>query len=411
MAGPCVERLAADLAQASVADREAVVERFWAEVERRGAPVVEAIDGADEHRAVTFLWRGGSAAGQVLLMANRLTDRRNLAGALLRHLPGTDVWHLTFRLRADHRGSYKIAAGPSADVLLSDQEGLRVLAASAVADPLNPHRLPTRWNGSDSSLFALPHATPQPWAARRPEIPRGHLERHRLPTGILGAERDVWTYLPPEGQRPDLPVVVVCDGDMWFGSLGLHDTLDALIADGALPPLAVLAPDSVDNATRWRELSANDDYVTFLADELLTWAADRWPLSADPARTVIAGQSLGGLTALHAGHTRPDRFGRVLAQSPSLWWRPGLPARVPELAEDGVPWLVARYAETVPPRPLELRLDVGLHEGAMVDYARALHDVLRSNGHPATLVEHNGGHDYAWWRGALADGLITLLAD
>ncbi|MGW0191670.1 alpha/beta hydrolase [Streptomyces sp. NPDC003362] len=225
-------------------------------------------------------------------------------------------------------------------------------------------------------------------------------------------ERDTWVYLPPGGTDAPLPVVVLCDGDMWFGRLGFGDTLDALIADGVLPPLVVLAPDAVDRHTRWRELGGSDAFVSFLADELLPWAAARRPLTADPARTVVAGQSLGGVTALYAALRRPERFGRVLAQSASLWWRPGLPRPVPGRKPPvyGEPWLVGRF-RAAGPLPVTVHLDVGLHEGPMVDHHCALYAALRSTGTPVTRHEFNGGHDYACWHGALADGLVRLLGD
>ncbi len=223
----------------------------------------------------------------------------------------------------------------------------------------------------------------------------------------------MWVYLPPGPGHRDLPVVVPGDGGMWFGGdgTGLADSLDRLIADGTLPPLIVLAPDSVDNATRWREMGARDPYVTFLADDLLPWAAGRWPLTTDPRRTVVAGQSLGGLTALYAGLVRAERFGNVLAQSPSLWWHPDLrPAtacRRPPVV--GVPWLVRCYAEAAP-RDLTVHMDVGPHEGPTVGYCRALHETLRPAGRRVTLEEFNGGHDYACWHGALVDALVRMLA-
>ncbi|NEB74941.1 esterase, partial [Streptomyces sp. SID14478] len=212
---------------------------------------------------------------------------------------------------------------------------------------------------------------------------------------------------PPQAARR-LPVLVLADGDMWFGRVALQHTLDALIAEGTLPPLAVLAPDAVDRATRARELGAHDAFVEFLADELLPWATARWPLADDPARTIVAGQGLGAMAALHAGYLRPDTFGTVVAQSPSLWWRPGLPPGAPREQVFGVPWLVDRFANAAP-RPLTVHLDVGLHEGAGVEHCRALYDTLHSARYRVTRGEFNGGHDYACWRVALVDALVRLL--
>ncbi|NGO76428.1 DUF3327 domain-containing protein [Streptomyces sp. YC504] len=430
LTGPAVERLTRRLAEASsTAERDRIVAEFWAAAERRGTPLVEELDGEPGHRAVTFLWRGHRATQQVLLLGNRLADREHLAASLLRRIPDTDIWHLGLKLRADHRGSYQLAADvypgePPADPRLL-QERLRGLSRYAAPDPLNPAALPTRWSPAGASVFALPDAPAQPWAGRRAGIARGTVERHRRPGGALDGERDVWVYLPPgidqaaaadrgatTAADPDpvaeLPVLVLCDGDMWFGELGFQDTLDALIADGAVPPLAVLAPDAVDNPTRWGDLGGRDAYVSFLADLVLPWAANRWPLTTDPARTVIAGQSLGGVTALYAVHTRADRFGHALAQSASLWWRPGLPQGVPKTVSTETPWLVSLFAEAER-RPVSVRLAVGLHEGRMVGDARTLHTALASLGYPVTRTEYNGGHDYACWRGCLADGLAATL--
>jgi len=420
--GPCVARLVDRLAAVHEdTERAALTAEFWREAEHLGTPLVEELEGEPGRRAVTFLWRGHRATRQVLLLGNRIIDRDHLAGSLLEHVPGTDVWHLGLRLRADHRGSYRMAADistkepPEDPVLL--QERLRSLSAHAAPDPLNRHTVPTRWHIADSSVFALPQAPAQPWDGRRGTVAAGRVERHRVASVALEADRDTWVYLPPgqgrdgRGDTSPLPVLVLCDGDMWFGRLGFGHTLDALIADGVLPPLAVLAPDAVDRATRWRDLGGRDRFVSFLADELLPWAAGRWPLTTDPRRTVVAGQSLGGVTALHAAHQRPERLGNVLAQSASLWWRPGLPppGRAKPIGR-GTPWLIGRYTAGKP-RPVTVHLDVGLHEGPMVDDSRALHEALRSAGYRVTYDEYNGGHDYACWHVALADGLVRLLGD
>ncbi|MFJ4715224.1 enterochelin esterase [Streptomyces sp. NPDC088785] len=414
--GPRIARLTAALADAGAAPREQLVEEFWQEAARRGTPLVEEAADAPDHRVVTFLWRGHRATRQVLLTANGLVDRDHLAGSLLERIPGTDVWHLGVRLRADHRGSYRLAADISAKEPPADpgilQERLRSLAAHTAEDPFNPRTRPTRWGAASSSVFALPQAPVAPWApaGRAAAVPAGRVERHRAPAAALDGFRDVLVYTPP-GAPPSgtpLPTLVLCDGDLWFGRAGLHRTLDLLIADRRLPPLVVLAPDAVDRHTRDRELGARDAFVTYLADELLPWAAARVPVAVgDPARTVVAGQGLGGTAALHAGRLRPDRFGHVVAQSPSLWWRPELPpgVRAPVL---GTPWLVARYAAAAP-RPITVHLDVGLHEGATLDHCRSLYDTLHSARYRVTRNEFNGGHDQACWHIALADALIRLL--
>ncbi|WP_432152038.1 enterochelin esterase [Streptomyces sp. bgisy029] len=432
--GPRLARLARQLEEArDAAARDALTEAFWAEAARTGTPLVEELDDDPGHRAVTFLWRGHRATRRVLLMARGITDRDRLADSLLHQLPGTDIWHLGHRLRADHRGSYRMVADISAGPAPTDpallQRRLLALRAHGGADPLNPARIPARWRDAQDSVFALPKAPPQPWSGRRADIPRGTVERHAVAAGALGAERDVWVYLPPDavpyrparepGERDGhrLPLLVLCDGDMWFDRIGLQDTLDALIADGALPPLAVLAPDAVGTATRRLELGGRESYVSFLADEVVPWASARWPLTVRAERTVVAGQGLGGMTALYAGLTRPERFGAVIAQSPSLWWRPGLVPGAVAPDAVGTPWLATLAAglrDGLPAggagaRGAAVHFDVGLREGALAEHTEALQAVLRARGHRVTRNLHNGGHDYACWRGFLVDALVELM--
>ncbi|MFF5720779.1 alpha/beta hydrolase-fold protein [Streptomyces buecherae] len=382
--------------------REAAVAWFWAGVEAAGAPLVEPVDRDPHHRIVTFVWRDADARA-VVLYAD-WSPGPDGAPRRMRHLPGTDIWYLSCRLRADHRGTYRIARDGAAD----PEPGPAGLAARAVPDPLNPRLLPGRWYARPGSVVELPHAPAPPWAEAPEDVPPGSPRRHRLGSHALAAERDVWVYEPPGPLPEETDVVVLLDGDMWFGQLGFESALDRLIAVGLLPPLIVLAPNSRDwvgEATRCREFGGQDAQVTFLAAELLPWAAARWPVTHDPARTVVAGQGLGGVSALYAGYAAPMRFGNVLAQSAALPWHP---AGEPEADADPVPWITRRYADGAP-RELRLHLDVGLREGRLLDLTRGLRAALRARDYPVTGTEFNGGHDYACWRGALADGLITLL--
>ncbi|OKI04790.1 hypothetical protein A6A06_08675 [Streptomyces sp. CB02923] len=479
------------LAASVAGGRDAAVREFWAEAEAQGTPLVEPIPWDPEHRAVTFLWRGTEQTRRVLLLVNRLVDRTHLAGSLMRRIHGTDVWHLTYRLPSDHRGSYVIApdtgtggsrhrtatapaatpvpesaatpepacapapapesapaltpasgpalapgfgpasgSGTASDSGLAPGSGpsddfqarLLPLLAAAGPDPLNPRVMPSRWRGEGGSVFELPDAPWQPWQPWQPWRPaagvagpggsggRGTVERHRVTSAALAARRDVWTYVPP-GPLPDggADTLVLLDGDLWFGRLGVQDLFDRLIAGGVLPPLAVLAPDAVDNATRAREFGGRQAYANFLAAELLPWAAARLPVTFDPSRTVVAGEGLGATTALYAGFAAPRRFGKVLAQSPSLWWRPEGAGPVDGADATGRPsWLAQEYAAGRR-RELRTHLRADRYEGDARKQSRELRDTLRVLGYPVTYTEYNGGHDHACWAGGLAEGLADLL--
>lgn len=54
-------------------------------------------------------------------------------------------------------------------------------------------------------------------------------------------------------------------------------------------------------------------------------------------------------------------------------------------------------------------VEVGLQEWLLLTQSRHLRDVLTARGYDLEYREFNGGHDYACWRGGLADGLAHLL--
>ncbi|MFH8750744.1 enterochelin esterase [Streptomyces rimosus] len=375
---------------------------FWRAVERDGTPLVGPDPwGAADHALVTFLWRGSAATRAVLVSPNKLADPRDPAGNLMDRVPGTDVWHWSVRMRRDWHATYTLCVdeggGPAAD----DEAYWPWLRAQRRLDPLNPHTLTSRWGGPPASCVALPDAPRGEEWRERPDVPRGSVSVHTVYSARLGNARRVWRYAPPRGAEPgaELPVLVLLDGEMWQPGLGVAALLDNLIADGRIPPLVALLPESLGADARWAEMTCDPRFAGFLADELLPWAAADLPLTADPARTVVAGQSLGGLAAAYTAVTAPGRFGCVLAQSGSFWWPNG----------PGAQWLTDRIA--VSPRlPVRFRLSAGEQEWVALPANRRLRDTLAAKGYEdAVYREYNGGHDYLCWRTELADGLCALL--
>ncbi|WP_299536181.1 enterochelin esterase [uncultured Streptomyces sp.] len=375
------------------------VEAYWREVSRRGTPLVTPDpEGSGDHVAVTFLRRGTPATRAVQVLPNKIGDPRAPEGNLMERLAGTDVWHWTLRLRHDWRGTYDFYVDEGEGPAPEDPGYWPALRTRRHGDPLNPAWLPRRWSADPVPYAELPAAPRAVDWTPRDDVPHGVLTEHELDSEHLGARCRVWRYEPAAGYRPagDLPVLVLLDGEHWGPLLGLPHLLDNLIADGSIPPLVALLSDSVDPDTRWDRLTCRPEHTAFLTDELLPWAAASLPLTDDPARTAIAGQSLGGLTAAYAGLTASDRFGHVLAQSGSFWWPDGPDAE----------WLTS-YVASTPRVPVRLRLSFGDQEWVALPAAARLRDALTAAGYDdAVYVPFNGGHDYLCWRTELADGLV-----
>jgi len=337
---------------------------------------------------VTFLWRDAEAE-EVLLFVNRITDERRLADSLMRRVPGSDLWHLSYRMRSDWRASYGFVPRTPGRPWAGAEGGqlaIRRALDGARADPRNPASCRNR-AGTSLSVVSLPDAPPQPWLARRGRLAaRGTVGAHAGPDG-----RTVRVYEPAVPGDGPLPVAIVLDGEVWTGVQDLATTVDNLLDDGELRPSLLVMPESGGRDRRWEELGAGDG-PDWLADALLPWARARWPLSDDPADVVVAGQSLGALTALRTVLERPDAARGALSQSASLWQQ-DLLAAVGARDRSGI----------------RVYQEVGSQEWVLREPNARLAAGLAAAGAELRFVEYDGGHDYACWRGGIADGLRYLL--
>lgn len=76
--------------------------------------------------------------------------------------------------------------------------------------------------------------------------------------------------------------------------------LAALTREGRLPPAVYLLIDAIDNQRRGVELPCHRDFWLAVQEELLPLVHGYAPFSDRPDRTVVAGQSFGGLAAMFA---------------------------------------------------------------------------------------------------------------
>jgi enterochelin esterase-like enzyme len=226
--------------------------------------------------------------------------------------------------------------------------------------------------------------------------------------------RRVWVYTPadfPAVCKPDCDLIVAFDGADYQTDIPLPAILDSLISAGKIRPAVAVLVDNGESAARLSDLANRKRFVSFVGDELVPWARERWHVSRDPHRAIITGSSAGGLAALYLGLARPDVFGNVLAQSAALW-------RGNE-GSNGAPyeWLTSQYA-AASKKDVRVFLDVGALEtrGTMGGVApsirdanRRLRDVLKSKGYDFEYTEVPGGqHSPESWRPRLPIGLVAL---
>lgn len=332
-------------------------------------------------------------AEQVLLWVNRLSDETDLSSTLMEPVQGTDLWVASFLMPEQWQASYCFLLASGADVPWhagGDQISLRAALDHGYRDGRNPVVSLNR-AGVAQSVVEGPLASGL-WSEQSlvgsVGAAAGWTRERRLVDG-----REVVEHRPEGADRDELPVLVVLDGEVWERHQGLAHSVARLVAAGAMRPTRLVLLGSGDREQRWSDMAGEGvGFSDWIADVLV---ADLG-VGGRPQDVAVAGQSLGGLTALRAALLRSDSVGWCLAQSSSTW--------VDDLTEEARTWDVA-------PGLGGVHLAVGEQEWVLVPghlaLASALHDQTdMRHERPVQFVRHQGGHDYAWWRHALLEALL-----
>jgi enterochelin esterase family protein len=345
---------------------------------------------------------------RLLGLTDYAQDRGELGPYFMERV-GVGEWRWDGQLPSDLRTAYQFCPAREERVprrALTDEEWM-ALVAQGVPDPAVADSLPPGcvFGNPDvgASVLSLPAALEQAWHERRSGVPRGEVERHEIGTGAAASVVHVHR---PNGATPedDFALAVFFDGGTLL-DLDIAATFDNLVHERAVEPLLAVVVESIHGSarrgpTRVESLTAPAEFETFVIAELVPYIAQRFRVTYDPARSVLIGQSLGGLAALWLAHGHPDRFGRAVVQSTSLWWAGG----DGQLSGEDV---LEAYAAAVP--PLGLFVEAGSEEAEVLAGNRRLRTILEDSADPFEFREYRGGHDYACWRGGIADGLIAQL--
>jgi len=366
-------------------DREAA---FWKDRQGKGPLVEDSPDEAANLR-ITFLWRGDAATRRVEVRGGPVESSRTSFERVL----NTDLWQLSLKLPRDSRLIYNFVVQSAVN-----EGGRERIVETYPVDPLNPHEF------DGGSVLELPGAPADMWHVPQPGVPRGKITEHDLDSKFLGERRRVSVHRPAPDVKDHRPqcLAIFFDGEEAGNQLGAPPTLDNLIAAGRIPPTIGVMVHS--QGTRGRDLLFSQDFARFVALELLPWIEKEAGVRFARERTILVGQSLGGLTAVYLAAEHPQVFGRALSQSGAFW------RAHPDRPHEAEGWLPGHLANPTK-LPTRFYLGVGRFEpSGMVETNRRLRDVLRTKGCEVTYTEVNAGHDYLHWRESLGRGLIELLS-
>ncbi|MFJ8433833.1 alpha/beta hydrolase-fold protein [Kitasatospora sp. NPDC094019] len=343
-------------------------EEFWS------APGPLSAAAPDGGWTTLFRWRGGDGAA--------VEFESWSAPVPLRRWRDTDCWYAEVRMPARLRVTYRFRVGDD-----------------WYADPLNPVGA-----GGERSIAATPDAPPQPhWpAVGADDVLPLPPARIRWASERLGGRRTVRVH-PVAGGGP---VVLLLDGDDWLYLHPAVTAFDAAAAAGELPPVTLVFLPAAD---RLAEYGCRPELWEAVRDELLPRVAD-CGVPGDPDRLVVAGQSLGGLSAVYAALEFPDLVARVACQSGSFWWTPEAAGLADPLGGPVGGAVAARLRERPAPAGLRIAFDLGEHETRMRPHCEQVEDLVRRAGATVRVSRSAAEHDRAGWRQALLRDVAWALA-
>jgi predicted alpha/beta superfamily hydrolase len=227
----------------------------------------------------------------------------------------------------------------------------------------------------------------------------GDLRMHELPSRVFGNTRQLRVLVPrgydaPENRARRYAVLYLNDGQNLFDSTTsmfnptewrVDETVDSMVAAGAIPPLLVVGIDNAGRRGRFHEyfpwvdeyLDPPDPdpqgarYPEFLLEEVIPFVESRYRTQPGPDGRGLGGSSAGALAALYTAVTRPAEFGRLLVESPSIY------------VDDG---RILREAAGVRAWPARMYFGVGTNEGGRPDCRPAATDEPELVRHVRELV-------------------------
>ena len=261
-------------------------------------------------RARRSLMAGFAATGAVLV----------LLAAALWAAPGSPGDHGG----ANPSGAGRAGTGPASVGFLPPRASpVALLPPSSAASPAAsiPSAAPPSQTSSPTST-----PTPVPLSSA-PILPAGSFAQYNLPAPWVGGTSpwaNVWVYTPA-GYRTSSPTrypvlyEVPWGGDGWESGIHIRELLDALIADGTLPPSLMVFINQARGPYRPSECADSADgrehFDSYVAQTVVPWVDAHFRTLRTPLARTLVGFSQGGYCAPTLLFHHPDLFANAVSFS------------------------------------------------------------------------------------------------
>ena len=149
-------------------------------------------------------------------------------------------------------------------------------------------------------------------------------------SSFLNREVQITVILPPGYRNKPYPVLWLNDGQD-VRPMNIPGILQEGYARDAFPHMVIAGIHANEERLQEYGSSAMPDfkqrgakagyYMAFVVEELLPFVRATYSISRDKRKNVIAGWSMGGLSALDIAWHHAETFSKVGVFSGSLWWR------------------------------------------------------------------------------------------
>lgn len=359
-----LDQLRLDVAAAQTsAERQALTDAFFTEVEAQGGTPLRSADGGDR---VAFVARDAPREGYSV---GGSFNGWQAGVDVLARVGESGVWALEKRLPRTEPHAYKLIDG------------------STWSEDLRARHVV--WDGIDRQGVGEFNALVHP---ERGDAAKGRLVAWRsVRSEALDDARDVFIYVPASYDReacPRLPSLYFHDGNESLTRASFIEPADSTYAENPEASALLVFVALPSQEVRMKQYTFGGDnlgdaYLAWMADVLVPLVRAHFRTCAQAGDRGLGGASLGGLMSGYGAFSRPDVWGYAGSMSGSYFWENEAMLRmVREAPRRDVRWYVYHGC---PNDNCEVNL--------------RLRSELEAKGYEVRHWQQNGGlHDWRYWR-------------